>query len=116
MADVSVAERMADAVDQAEGRTALYFRADGRRMMPGGRKFTDGASYEPGSAAFVIHYPFRPSLASCSDMVVQFGDSGEQVTYDEARWNVDPRVDEQIGPSICEDWAFEELLRQRVAA
>lgn len=103
------ARRMARSIEDAEGRSDLRFRADGSRIMPGGRHevWRDlGAK----TATFTVRYPFRPSLASCEDMVREWERTGRPVAYDQARWDGDPRIDEQAGHGPPVDGVEERLL------
>jgi hypothetical protein len=106
---------MAKAIEDAEGRFDLHFRADGRRIMPGGRGFYEQPDHATSHTAFTVIYPFRPSVASCDDMVAERQariDAGEGdglvVTYDQERWDEDPRIDEQAG--MGELIEIEEML------
>lgn len=101
------------------GSTTFYFAADGRRLLPqyerdDGKGGTRPAG-PPKNPAFVIDHPFRPSVASLTDMIREHAVTGEVVLYCEERWEADPRVDEQAGPSLVEDWMLVELIEKRVA-
>jgi hypothetical protein len=99
-------------------RLTLYFAADGKRLIAGGRNFgklTHGPMDLQLSmkAAFVVEYPFAPSVASYDDMVAERERTGRRVLYDSDRWENDKRVDEQIsvyGPDVTEDWKLEALI------
>jgi hypothetical protein len=106
----TVATRMAEAIREVEHRRPVYFAAGGWRM--------DDFKYPemgPPGAVFVVHHPFRPSLGSCEDMVLEHKRTHKRVVYDEARWAADPRIEEQAGPSVLEDWLMEEQLDQVAA-
>jgi hypothetical protein len=99
-------------------RATLYFGADGRRLLGGGRNFGRLASGPMDmelsmKATFIIEHPFCPSMASLTDMVTEYERIGKRVVYDTERWEADPRVDEQIsayGPDVAEDWKLERLI------
>lgn len=115
-----VAERMVKHIEaEGRGRECFYFRETGEPLVQGGRSF--GKLVRAGQhgtmdlqrsmrATFIVEYPFRPSLASCCDMVAEHTRTGQRVVYDDARWEEDPRVDEQAGPSLTVDWTLEAML------
>jgi hypothetical protein len=103
----AVARRMARALEHVEGSHAtLYFAADGKRLATGGRAFYG----TPREFAFCIAYPFRPSIASLADMIREHRLSSRAVTYDQTRWEADPRIEEQAGPSILGQLRHEQEL------
>jgi hypothetical protein len=101
-------------------RNALYFNAQGKRLLPQYERDDGRGGVRPAGPprrwAFCIEYPFRPSLASLSDMADEHKVTGEPVLYCEERWEIDPRVDEQIAeiapadPAI--DWKLEHLMAE----
>lgn len=115
-----VAERMIKHIEaEGRGRECFYFRDTGEPLVQGGRSF--GKLVRSGDhgtmdlqrsmrATFIVEYPFRPSLASCCDMVTEHEETGQRIVYDQARWEDDPRVDEQAGPSLTVDWTLEAML------
>lgn len=119
----AIAERMVRHIEaEGRGRECFYFRANGEPLAQGGRSF--GKLVRSGGqhgtmdlqrsmrATFIVEYPFRPSLASCIDMVAQHTLTGQRVVYDEERWEGDARVDEQAGPSMTVDWSLEAMLNE----
>lgn len=122
----TVAERMSASIEDSlerggmGSRRSLYFSDTGRRLLEqyerdDGRGRTRPAG-PPKNPAYVVEHPFRPSLASLADMVAEFEAVGGPVHYCEERWEIDPRVDEQIAaiaggdPTI--DWRLEHLMRK----
>jgi hypothetical protein len=110
-------------------RASFYFKADGKRLLEQYERDDGRGSIRPAGPpkawVFCVEYPFRPSLASLTDMVAEFTAVGGPVVYGEERWEIDPRVDEQIAeiapadPMV--DWRLEHLLaelegEERVAA
>lgn len=124
-----VAERMYRAITEAEGEDTLRFRASGLRVNAGGRAYEEYKTGErvTASTVFIIEPPFRPSLDSCRDMVAEYqrrmaeGRQGGDlcVTYDQARWDDDPRIEQQIerefGPSVSEASMTEAWMRGMAA-
>lgn len=103
------AERMHARLEESQTQGTLYFAESGEPIQT--------KVSAPQSFAFVIHWPFRPSLASLEDMVAEHRTTGRQVIYDEARWEADPRIEEQAGPSVLEQVRIDaEALMQRLAA
>lgn len=124
------AERMATTCAERERRDPLYFNAAGKLLPFGGWKYghgegtrSDGSSYvggtakgAPGGAVYIVDYPFRPSVLSLADMIAEHQVTGEVVIYCEERWEVDPRIEEQAGPSLIEDWMLIELVQKRMVS
>lgn len=116
-----VAERMAVTCARRERMDALYFTGKGALIPLAGWHYGRGenggkAKGMPGTTVYIVDYPFRPSAASLADMVAEHEATGEVVIYCEERWEVDPRIEEQAGPSLMEDWMLIEYFEKRVAA
>jgi hypothetical protein len=110
-------------------RNALYFNAQGKRLLPQYERDDGKGGIRPAGPpkawTFCIEYPFRPSLASLADMAREYQALKAPVLYSEERWEIDPRVDEQIAEiapaDVVVDWKLEHLMaklegRERVAA
>ena len=99
-------------------RDSLFFDEDGKLIPLAGWRYGHGegggqATGIPGNTVYVVDHPFRPSLASIVDMISEHEATGDVVAYTEERWEIDPRVDEQIavyGPDVADDWKLERLL------
>lgn len=131
----AAALKMAQHIQESEdrggtgSRRAFYFNAVGKRLLEQYARDDGKGGVRPAgppkSWAFCIEYPFRPSLASLADMVAEHEATGDSVLYGEERWEIDPRVDEQIAeiapadPTV--DWKLERLIdalepEERIAA
>jgi hypothetical protein len=98
----AVAVRLAKSVDAIEDHwTPSFFNEAGKRLEPdSGRHRAKGATRARARAAYIVEPHKRPSPGSCRDMVQERVSTGQQIVYDEARWQQDPRVEEQAGPSV----------------
>lgn len=111
----AAAVRVASYVEESRwgwnSRLTLYFTEVGDRLSPSGRKATaNAAAWQPTSFAIAVEYPFAPGLPSCMDMLRDLVGGLCPVIYDEARWEDDPRILEQAGASVIEDWALDARL------
>jgi hypothetical protein len=102
---------------QWNSRLTLYFTGDAVRISPGGRDAQDGnvAGWEPRNFSIAVEYPFAPSLPSCVDMLRDLSQGLCPVIYDEVRWEADPRIPEQAGPSLLDDWKLGAVLDRSAA-
>jgi len=109
LSHLALARQLAQRVnDLEEGRDHAYFEVVNGLVKPlykGGSGYGEDRRPElrvRKKADFVIENPHRPSLASCEDLALQFVETDRQVVYDAVRWESDPRVLEQAGPSAFE--------------
>lgn len=117
---VEIVERMESVCIERERRGTLFFNASGKLLPMTGNHYRHRSRGEqaadPGAAVYVIDYPFRPSAASLMDMVHEHELTGGRVIYCEERWEIDPRIEQQAGPSLVEDWMIVEFFEKRVMA
>jgi hypothetical protein len=117
---LKVVERMERVCIERERRGSLYFTAEGKLLPMTGNHYRHAARGEvasiPQAAVYIVDDPFRPSAASLADMVQEHEQTGERVIYCEERWEIDPRIEEQAGPSLLEDWMIVEFFEKRVMA